>query len=116
MFQTITTDFPGQPSLTRTVPASVTIRRKRNADGTKDVVLPDGSLYCRIRRAWAGEHVWQVFDLQFDRPDADVCGQGVREASIKAWITTGEDASQVDYRAYTESRDRAALKVWERYS
>jgi len=110
MFQTITTNFVGQPSLTLTVPTSVTVRRKRNDDGSKDVLLADGTLYCRIRKVYRGEHVWQAFDLQFVRPDV-AAGEGVREASIKAWITTGEDAAQVDYRVREESRQRAAEKA-----
>ena len=110
MFTTTTTNFVGQPSITLTVPTSVTIRRKRNEDGSKDVLLADGSLYCRIRKVYRGEHVWQAFDLQFERPDV-AAGEGVREASIKAWITTGEDAAQVDYRVREESAQRAAEKA-----
>ncbi len=115
MFQTITTNFVGSPSLTLTVPTSVTIRRKRNADGTKDVVLPDGSLYCRLRPSTKAGVNWEPTDFQYERPDADA-GEGAREASIKDWITTGEPAWEIDYRAQMDSRDRAALKVAMRYS
>jgi len=114
MFTTTTTNFVGQPSITLTVPTSVTIRRKRNEDGSKDMILPDGSLYCRLRPSTRPGIKWQITDLQYDRPDA-ANGEGWREASIIEWAKTGEAAWEIDYRVQEESRQRAAEKAFDIY-